>query len=93
MAGNKANLTKMWKTLKEDCKLDLEPSTPLVDNVYLGMGQTEFTPDPKDVAEKTEVYNKYFAPFSLSAKDTGGAQAQSVCTERGAEGKKVQKQI
>ena len=51
MAGRKFNIAPMWAAMKAE-GLDLEPSVPLSQNVYLGCGQKEFFPDRVLLSEK-----------------------------------------
>ena len=58
LAGNKANIPKMWRKLKE--KLDLEPPTPFHDSVYLGCGQEDFHPTENAVAAQWTAFADIF---------------------------------
>ena len=52
MAGRKLNIAPMWAAMRKE-GLDLEPSVPLNQNVYLGCGQKEILPDRVLISEKT----------------------------------------
>ena len=51
MAGRKSNIGPMWAAMKAE-GLDLEPSVPLCENVFLGCGQREVLPDRVLIGEK-----------------------------------------
>ena len=56
MVGKVENMGPMWKTLKE--KMELEPSTPLVDQVYLGCNQREADVDEELIATKADLFKR-----------------------------------
>ncbi len=55
MVGDKKNIAKMWKTLSE--KLELEPPTPMNGHVYLGCGQTDYTPSESQVEDASRMFH------------------------------------
>ena len=55
MAGRKRNIGPMWAAMKAE-GLDLEPSVPLSQNVYLGCGQQEVLPDRALFDDKMESF-------------------------------------
>ena len=57
MAGRKSNIGPMWAAMKAE-GLDLEPSVPLCENVFLGCGQREVLPDRVLIGEKLESFRK-----------------------------------
>ena len=75
MAGRKDSLAKMWKIL--GTKMELEPSVPLIGNVYLGCGQIAATPDPRMVTARSLLYDaaqtSNTTPTSATPGTGGGA--------------------
>ena len=72
MVGKSENAGPMWKTLRR--RMDLEPSTPLVDQVYLGCNQRDAEIDEELISTKAELF-KRITTTSVSAG--GGPRADS----------------
>jgi hypothetical protein len=87
MAGNKANLAKMWKKL--GTLLELEPPTPFDENVYLGCGQQNIEAPSQLTKEKLELFDTLFK--DKVSDESGGkplpggnlSDTSTKCTERG----------
>ena len=56
MAGKKENMTNMWQELSKE--LELDPPSKLVDNIYLGCGQTNVIVPPAQVEAKRNLLDK-----------------------------------
>ena len=59
MAGNKKNLSNMWKRLGE--LLDIDTPTAFRENVYLGCGQQDIKPPTAMLADKQALYKNLHA--------------------------------
>ena len=73
MAGRKFNIAPMWAAMKAE-GLDLEPSVPLNQNVYLGCGQKEVFPDRVLLSEKTKAFSEivFFKSFGETRRHRSG---------------------
>ena len=82
MAGAKDAIKPMWTELRKT--LDLDDSTPLDGNVYLGCGQSEMIPDKSNVQKMTDLHQQLVGEGVSGKPDTedlNGQPRQS--TERG----------
>ena len=88
MAGNKKNLSNMWKRLGE--LLDIDTPTAFRENVYLGCGQQDIKPPTAMLADKQALYKNLHADVVINTGE-GKPVAEELSepahghTERGGE--------
>ena len=75
MAGRKQNIAPMWAALRAE-GLDLEPSVPLNENLYLGCGQVEVLPDPVSISGKMDTFNRLCFSRPSGEPETAGGDPE-----------------